>query len=116
MLIGNGVARSLVWNIEPKVKRENEGCVVYSSSFPSEHTVHCSKLEVELHLVATIVDEVGVKEGICGRASKHAVPTLQTLRTYSRLHVIEVPGKHDPSIVVPPITHIHDILPIIHYK
>ncbi len=76
-------------------------------------TIHRSKLKVEFHLVASIVNEVGMEDGIRCRSSKHAIPMSQSTMRRRRLHVIEVPRQHDPSVVLSPFAHIHHILPII---
>ena len=99
--------------LKPKSEGNTYGVLSTLETLPKTLTIHRSKLKVEFHFVASIVNEVGMEDGIRCRSSKHAIPTSQSAMRRRRLHVIEIPRQHKSSIVLSPFTHIHHILSII---
>ena len=101
--------------LKPKSEGNTYGVLSTLETLPKTLTIHRSKLKVQFHLVASIVNEVGMEDGIRSRSSKHAIPTSQSTMRRQRFHVIEVPRQHDPSIELSPFTHVHHILLIIQF-
>ena len=101
--------------LKPKSEGNTYGVLSTLETLPKTLTIHRSKLKVEFHLVASIVNEVGMEDGIRSRASKHTIPTSQSTMRRRRLHVIEIPRQHESSVVLSPFAHVHHILPIIQY-
>lgn len=110
-LVRSSTAGHLVRDVKTEVVREHVGLIPFASPHTPSPTAHMSKSDVKLLLVAAIIEEVRMENGIEHGAAKHAVPTPHTTHTAQRLHEIEEGCRDEiEAHVVQPTTIGNDLL------
>ena len=83
-----GHIRLHVRNVKPKILRQEIGFVVYDSFEERENTFQCLQPVIHLHFVGSIVDVVGMEQGIQGRSAVHEIARHYNNRKERRFHVL----------------------------
>lgn len=65
--------RLLMRDVEREILNENIRSVIYESCTLPSLTFHRPQFVVKLHLVAAVIDKVGMEDGIDRRSSKNAI-------------------------------------------
>lgn len=103
--------RHLVRDVEAEVRGQHVHAVAYAlRSLAAPTADHVQPVE-QLHLVAAVVVEVRVEEGIPHGPPEHGIATRDWRAACSRLHVRVKRRGNGRGLLVPhPAIHVHDVL------